>query len=607
MILQRSMQILATTVLCAVNISASQTTFTRITDTTNPIVTDTPPQGYAGCSWVDYDNDGNLDLYVNPNYLYRNLGNGNFSRVPTIIGATQPLTGTIIGSGNSWADYDNDGRLDVFVASGKSFLFHNEGSGQFSKIITGAIGDSIANRGWTCAWGDFDQDGYVDLVIVHPAGFVPLTPIPNIMLHNDGPPNYTFSRIDTGAIVTGLAPYTVGSWADYDLDGDLDFFIGCGPATSTPLPDHLYRNMKRETGTAFFTRITTNPIATDPADGQNWNWIDYDNDGDLDGFRTNYGGSGSLAMRQNNLYRNDGGTYVKVTTGAIVTDQFISLANVWGDFDNDGDLDCFVTNESAHNSYYQNNGDGTFTSILAGDLVTNVGSHSGAAAGDYDNDGDIDLMVIAPQSSAKALYRNDLGNGYSWVNILCIGTTSDKAAIGTKIRAKAMINGSAVWQMSEVSAQNSFNGHNMLNVHFGFRDATTIDSLVLDWPRGLHQVFTNVAPNLRYRATEGQGLVSLTSAKDDHEVIGSAFWLEQNYPNPFNPTTNIRFNLPASAFVLLKVYDVLGREVATVVNERMEAGNHVRSFDANGLSSGVFVYRLTTGDRSLSQRMLLLK
>ena len=188
-----------------------QTTFTRVTDTSNPVVTDTPPPLYAGCSWIDFDNDGNLDLFINPSLLYRNIGNGNFARVSTIIGVTQPLGGAIQGSGNSWADYDNDGRLDVFVASSKSFLYHNDGNGSFTKIVTGAIGDSSSNRGWTCAWGDYDQDGYVDLVIVHPAGFVPSTPIPNIMFHNDGPPNYTFTRIDTGAIVTGLAPYTVGT------------------------------------------------------------------------------------------------------------------------------------------------------------------------------------------------------------------------------------------------------------------------------------------------------------------------------------------------------------------------------------------------------------
>lgn len=593
----------------ATGMCLAQTTFTRVTDPTNPVVTDTPPIGYAGCSWVDYDNDGNLDLFINPNYLYRNLGNGNFVRVPTVIGETQPLGGGVIGSGNSWADYDNDGLPDVFVASAKSFLFHNDGSGQFSRIDSGPIADSTVNRGWTCSWADYDQDGYVDLVIVHPAGFVPPTANPrtNIMFHNDGPPNYTFTRIDTGAIVTGLAPYTVGTWSDYDLDGDLDFFIGSGPATATPAPDYLYRNMKRETGVAFFTRITTSPIATDPADGQTWNWVDIDNDGDLDGFRTNYGGSASATVRRNNLYRNDGGMFVKETSGAIVTDQFISLANVWGDFDNDGDLDCFVTNEGSHDSYYQNNGDGTFTSVLSGDLVTDVGSHHGAAAGDYDNDGDLDIMVVAPQASAKALYRNDLANGNKWVNIKCVGTSSDRAAIGTKVRAKSIINGNPVWQIREVSSQNSFNGHNMLNVHFGFGDATMIDSLVFDWPRGLHEVYTQVVPDRFYRATEGQGIQPLTDVKTNDANIPAAFTLRQNYPNPFNPTTIIRFALPLEAFVTLKVYDVRGKEMATLVNGPMSAGNYTRSFNAGRYPSGVYFYRLIAGTYSASRRMLLLK
>lgn len=592
-----------TTLACA------QTTFTRVTDPTNPIVTDTPPPGYAGCTWIDYDDDGNLDLYINPNYLYRNLGNGIFVRVPTTIGASQALGGGVVGSGNSWADYDNDGLPDVFVASAKSFLYHNDGGGQFAKVTTGTIADSTVNRGWTCAWADYDHDGYVDLVIVHPAGFVPPTQTPrtNIMFHNDGPPNYTFTRIDTGAIVTGIAPYTVGTWSDYDLDGDLDFFIGSGPATNTPAPDYLYRNMKSETGVAFFTRITTSPIATDPADGQTWNWVDIDNDGDLDGFRTNYGGSASATVRQNNLYRNNGGVFVKETSGAIVTDQFVSLANVWGDLDNDGDLDCFVTNEGSHDSYYQNNGDGTFTSILSGDLVTDVGSHHGAAAGDYDNDGDLDLMVVAPQASAKALYRNDLANGNMWVNIKCVGTLSDRAAIGTKVRAKAVINGNPVWQIREVSSQNSFNGHDMLNVHFGFGDATVIDTLVIDWPRGLHEVYTQIVPGRFYRATEGQGIQPLTDIKIHSTDIPVAFSLNQNYPNPFNPSTTIRYQITDYGLVSLKVYDVLGREVSTLVNEVKQPGTYTLQFDGRAFVSGVYLYRLIVDNISASRRMVLLK
>ena len=148
----------------------SQTTFTRITDATNPIVTDTPPPGYSGCSWIDYDNDGWQDLLISPNRLYRNLHNGTFARMPTIIGQTQqatPPSGTY-SCGQSWADYDNDGDLDVFSVNSTAFLFRNDGGGNFTRVLAGALTDSIGNRGWACSWGDYDQDGDVDLVIVHP-------------------------------------------------------------------------------------------------------------------------------------------------------------------------------------------------------------------------------------------------------------------------------------------------------------------------------------------------------------------------------------------------------------------------------------------------------
>jgi len=141
------------------------------------------------------------------------------------------------------------------------------------------------------AWGDLDNDGDLDLAVTHPAGFVPGAPTTNHLYLNNGAPNYTFTRVTTGPIVTGLSSYTVGTWSDYDNDGDIDYFVGAGPANGTTQPDFLYRNLLKETGTATFERITDAPIATDQQDGQVWNWIDYDNDGDLDAYVTNWGGA----------------------------------------------------------------------------------------------------------------------------------------------------------------------------------------------------------------------------------------------------------------------------------------------------------------------------
>ncbi|HSP88423.1 MAG TPA: VCBS repeat-containing protein, partial [Ignavibacteriaceae bacterium] len=330
-------------------------TFTKITDQSNVIVTDSFPGGYQGTAWVDYNNDGLLDLFINNDYLYKNEGNGNFSKNLTFKGRTQSLNPTTISSGSSWADYDNDGDLDMFSASSKSFLFRNEGNETFERISTGVIGDSLANRGWTCVWADYDNDGNLDLLIVHPANFVPGTPIPNLLFHNDGPPDYTFTKVTDFHFTTQLAPYTVATWSDYDLDGDVDLFIGSGPATGTPARDYLYKNMLKETDSVSFERINDSPIGTDLQDGQVWNFIDYDNDADLDAFITNYGAA------PNRFYKNDNGIFTSITTGMELGSQSC-LSNSWGDFDNDGYLDVVITSETK-TYFFHNNGDGTFSSI----------------------------------------------------------------------------------------------------------------------------------------------------------------------------------------------------------------------------------------------------
>ncbi|MFN0157322.1 MAG: FG-GAP repeat domain-containing protein, partial [Bacteroidota bacterium] len=244
-------------------------TFVEVTDPANPIATDTGPEQYSGASWVDFDGDGDLDLFANNALLYRNDGGGTFVTLATNLGAGQPVN---LGNGNSWADYDNDGDPDCFIASAPSFLFRNDGVGAFTKITSGAIGDSLGNRGWACAWADYNNDGYVDLAITHPANFVPGTAITNQLLLNNGPPGFSFTRITSSPIVTGLSSYTVGTWSDFDLDGDMDYFIGAGPV-STTAPDFLYKNMLIETGLPDFVRITTGVMATDFQDGQVWNWV----------------------------------------------------------------------------------------------------------------------------------------------------------------------------------------------------------------------------------------------------------------------------------------------------------------------------------------------
>lgn len=559
-------------VMCA---SAHGQTFVRVTDPQNQAAVTPGATGYTGCAWVDYDRDGDDDLWVNRNRLYRNDGNGVF--VNANIGI---ITNTGLGSGGSWADYDNDGDPDLYLSGApNSILYRNDGNDLFTAIEDGDIGYTGHDyRGWSCAWGDYDSDGNVDMVVTHPAGFSG-TPIPNMMFRNDGPPNYTFTRITEGDVVTGLAPYTIGSFADFDLDGDQDFNIGTGPV-SAPGTDYFYRNMLAETGTADLVQWAGVPLTDTPRDGQNINWIDYDNDGDLDCYVTNYT-AGFNGGRVNELYRNEGGEYERVTDGAIVTDRQTSLGNCWADFDNDGWLDCIVANETGTNKYYRNLSDGTFESLTT--PFTVAGGFRCPAAGDYDNDGDLDLFITAVGAS-QGFYRNETSNGNHWLKLKLTGSESNRSAIGAIVRVKAMVDGGSMWQIREVNTQNSFCGHNSLTVHFGLGNAMTADSVEIRWPSGLFEYMTGISSDLTLDVTEGQ-----LSAAEESIAMPSEFQL-MAYPNPFNNETVIRYQLNPNARASIQIHDILGRLVIQYSELSHTSGN-IR-FNAAGLASGTYIATL---------------
>ena len=481
-------------------VPANAQTFTRITDPTNPIATDpASPAMFAGASWMDFDGDGHSDLFVSNLGLYRNLGGGVFTKVNV------PQNTTRLG--NSWADVDNDGDLDLATVGVAGFggarLFLNQGPAGFARMLDGVLADSIGLAGWACAWGDYDADGRVDLVIT---GFGNATQR-NSLIRNLG--GGLFARDNSTDVTVDPAPHTVPSWSDFDLDGDLDLSIGAGPANGTLGPDFFYRNAGAG-AIPRLDRITSGALATDVRDGQICNWIDYDNDGDLDVYITNYN------SQANHLYRNDAGTLVRVLdAGPIVTDVGVNTASVWSDFDNDGDLDCFVSR--GPNRYYRNEGNGTFTSVVLS--LTQVGSYTAAAA-DYDEDGDVDLFLNASATTSKGLYRNDLAPGRHWLRVRLTGAASNRAAIGARIRVHATIGGQAVWQLREVSAQNSFNGHSDLELHVGLGDAIGIDSLEVTWPSGRQELLRDVAVDRRLNLIEGDSPTPVAVSLVQADVTG---------------------------------------------------------------------------------------
>lgn len=483
---------------------ASALAFTRIED--GPVAA---AGGAIGAAWVDVDLDDDLDLFtvgtVSGGFtkmLFRNDGHGTFTEIRD---GTLLETDGITLRGVSWGDYDNDGDPDVAVGGTPSRVYRNAGDGTFSPVeLSDADVDQV--RGWSPSWADYDNDGNLDLFITHPAGFAGISQ-PNHLFRNSGPPDYELARVSETALSAGFAPFTSGNWSDFDADGDLDLFVGSGPANGTRGRDHDFRNLLAETGTATFERIEGLSFADQPRDGQVVNWVDIDNDRDLDVFVTNWGGqSGGLP---NDLYRNDDGRYVRVTTGDLVSDSDVSLANMWGDLDNDGDQDVVVVN-SGRTGLYRNDGHGTFTRVADGPLATDSGTSWGGSLGDMDNDGDLDVVIPALRTfSEHRLYRNDLANDNAWIELDLVGTRSNRSGIGAKVHVRATIHGEDVWQMREVASQNSFLGHNMLRVHVGLGDAPQVDELMIEWPSGTVDRFTDVASDRRWAAHEGGGLTPL--------------------------------------------------------------------------------------------------
>ena len=195
----------------------------------------------------------------------------------------------------------------------------------------------------------------------------------------------------------------------------------------------------------------------------------------------------------NLLYQNNGdGTFTLITDGDIVNDRGKSMSSIWGDYDNDGDLDLFVANTGRQDNFvYSNNGDGTFNRFVASIIAIDLGDSYGSSWGDYNRDGHLDLFVT-DWNGDNRLYKNN-GNENHWINLRCRGNQSNVSAIGTKIRIKATLDGEPIWQMREISGQTGRSNQNSLNVEFGLKDATVIDSIRIEWPSGHVQILTEVA------------------------------------------------------------------------------------------------------------------
>ncbi len=564
--------------LLAPLLAGSQTLFTKVTDLNNPVVTFTNNNApYKGLAWIDLNDDNLPDLFASHSVLFQNNGNGQFAQLPNVNGAT---AGQGAG-GVSWGDIDNDGDMDCITASLGSGLLLNNGDQTFS--VASAQLPGFGNySAWDCALVDADNNGRLDLLFLHANNFHATGPFPCRFYLQDSAGIFSNT---TGYVFTDqLAPYTIPIWADYDLDGDMDLFIGAGPAGLLG-PDFCYKNMLNETGSFSLQRLTDPPFNA-LQDGQTYNFPDFDNDGDLDICLTNYTGA------NNRFWRNDNGVYVGINTPFTVLSTH--LANVWGDIDNDGDLDVLITSDAAAAvRLYRNKGDGSFD--LAKTAGTGSNNICGLAMADYDNDGDLDFYTNGALGG-RGLYRNDtLANGRNWAYFTMQGVQSNRSAIGATIRIKAQIGAQSVWQIRQVQAHNSFQSQNDLRQHFGLNNAAVIDSVEVRWPSGLTEQFAGLAVNNFYKIIEGQGINVLTQTKTAAQENSIRI-----LPNPVSQSFRVEITGLQTAIKNIQVFDTSGRLVEVETSLGQELGQ-VR-FGKNTAPGVYFVQvQLADGHRFIQQ------
>jgi len=502
----------------------------------------------SGAAFIDYDNDGWQDIFLasgtrldglppnvnSTNRLYHNNGDGKFSDVTNKAG----LVRTGWAQGVCVGDYDNDGYDDLFISSyGKNALYHNNGTGTFTEVAEKVgVANNRTRWGSGCAFVDYDRDGNLDLFV---ASYIDLdlktAPLPetgpclykgltvacgppgltggiNMLYHNES--NGKFTDVSEKAGITktngtyGLGVLT----ADFDNDGWPDIYVANDSA-----PAALYHNNKNGT----FTDIGIEAgcalsIDGKPQAGMGVTAGDYDRDGWMDIFKTNFSGDTS------SLYHNTGkGSFDDVTFSAGIGVNTRWLG--WGcgliDVDNDGWPDIFLVNGHVYPEVeklatetgyaqrkvlYHNLHNGRFTDVsdIAGEAVMEPNASRGCAFGDYDNDGDVDVLINSVNALPQLL-RAESGNQNNWIKIKTIGVKSNRSGIGARVKCITE-DGS---QIDEVRSGGSYYSQNDLRVHFGLGKNQRVKIIEIRWPSGQVDTLNNIAANQVIIVKEKVGIV----------------------------------------------------------------------------------------------------
>lgn len=426
----------------------------------------------------------------------------------------------------SWVDINKDGFDDLYVTdmglTAPNLIYMNNKNGGFSAgQILPEDGVSMSNT-----WADVDNDGDEDLLVLNNGRNV------NRFYKND---NGTLVLDSSKSFTQEISYYHGGAFADFDNDNKVDLFM-CNYFPTK------YNELHRNNTSGNFEKDASNSVSLEANSSLGPTWADYDQDGLMDLFVPN--GQGN----KNSLFHNDGnGTFSKSNT-IVSQEGGKSVGSCWGDIDNDGDLDLFVTNTNTTTNFlYKNLGNGTFEKIT-NSIVNQGGSSHGCSFADIDNDGDLDLFVtndrirkflyfndgqgnftenreemitynfglsfghswsdydhdgdldlaVATHSNQKNYVFKNNGNPNNWLEINLNATISNGSAIGAKI----FVTANQMTQMREINSQSGFGGQSSYTQHFGLSNAGVIDTIVVKWPSGVIQNLSNVTPNQILEITE---------------------------------------------------------------------------------------------------------
>ena len=552
----------------------------------------------TGAAWLDYDRDGDQDLYVSqgvgPNHFYENNGDGTFTEKAHLLQATDSLHS---GGGVAVADFNNDGWPDLFLANGDQDILLKNLNGLSFLDVTEEMGllEEPANRGVSASWGDFNNDGYLDLFVANHF---------NLDEHNEthqdrlyvNEAGQQFTDVSHLLGYDNLNAYAfIGSWTDFDDDGDLDLFLinDCG-FNRTYTPSRLFRN---NGGTNIsdwhFEEISQDVEADHCHNGMGIAVGDYDRDGSQEYFYTNIGERTLLLHYENQLFED-------VARAAGVYARHPDAHDLWSwgtnflDYDLDGWLDLYVTAgtlslrtrtevDPQPNLLFRNNTDGTFEDVTNKSGLDDPKRSRTSVYADYDNDGDPDLFLVNSNEEAY-LFENTLENEHHYLIVDLEGTQSNRDGIGAKLTITTPDGGRQVW---ETRSGSSLGGGDDRAAYFGLGLNTMISSLAIRWPSGVMQRLENISTNQRILVKEP------TSTHNQEGLPLSQSLTIDLFPNPFYDHVQLKLAVPYPTSISCQVFDVLGRLVATPLPHQFVQDSVILKWET-AVSPGVYAVRCAT-------------